>query len=98
MSLFEWLFGQVEAGWHSMDSAPRDGTPIEIRCSYGYEPWVQVGRYAMDNFVGPIWEFRSGGFKTYVNAVSAQSRANGASEYQMKWRPTSKPFENSPRT
>jgi hypothetical protein len=25
--------------WKPMSTAPRDGTPIEIRCTYGIAPW-----------------------------------------------------------
>lgn len=25
--------------WQEMSTAPRDGTPIEVRCTYGIAPW-----------------------------------------------------------
>jgi hypothetical protein len=29
----------INDGWRSMDSAPHDGTIIEVRCTYGVAPW-----------------------------------------------------------
>ena len=31
--------------WRPMGSAPRDGTVIEIRCSYGVAPWYKLYRW-----------------------------------------------------
>jgi hypothetical protein len=30
---------QAQGDWRSMDSAPRDGSTIEVRCTYGVAPW-----------------------------------------------------------
>lgn len=38
--------------WRAMDSAPRDGTVIEIRCSWGYEPWYGNFRWSEGFFPG----------------------------------------------
>jgi len=32
-------------GWQPMASAPRNGTPIEVRCTYGAAPWYGLFRW-----------------------------------------------------
>lgn len=34
-----------DEGWRSMDSAPKDGTIIEVRCTYGVAPWYGLFRW-----------------------------------------------------
>ena len=83
-----WRLFKAGKSWYPMDTAPRDGTEIEIKCTYGYEPWVQKSRWKQDYFVGPIWEFKSGpNFKTYVKDTAYGSRQNGANNSCMRWRP-----------
>lgn len=40
-------YGQTSGGdgWRSFDSAPRDGTAIEVRCTYGVAPWYGLYRW-----------------------------------------------------
>jgi hypothetical protein len=34
------------ATWQPMDSAPRDGTVIEVRCTYGVAPWFGLYKWS----------------------------------------------------
>jgi hypothetical protein len=45
--------GTIEAGeaWRSMGSAPRDGTVIEIRQSYGIQPWFGLFKWVVEKGV-----------------------------------------------
>ena len=87
--MVNWLKELFGNEWRSMDSAPRDGSIIELQCSFG-EPWIQQGRYiANDGFHGPVWQFSFGTWDnayTFIDAISHQARANGASECYLKWR------------
>lgn len=42
---FGIIGGQEQGDWHSMESAPRDGTIIEVRCTYGVAPWYGIFRW-----------------------------------------------------
>lgn len=37
--------GGDSSGWRSMESAPRDGTVVEIKCSYGVAPWYGLFKW-----------------------------------------------------
>ena len=37
-------------GWNSMDTAPRDGTWVEIKNTYGVAPWYCVARWTREDF------------------------------------------------
>lgn len=37
--------GDNEDSWRSMDSAPHDGTWVELKCTYGVAPWYCVARW-----------------------------------------------------
>jgi hypothetical protein len=39
------LMNSTEGGWRSMDGAPRDGTVIEIKCTYGVAPWFALAKW-----------------------------------------------------
>lgn len=78
-------------GWQDMQSAPRDGSEIEIRCTYGFEPWVQRARWARDDFHGAIWRFGEydvGAFKckTFVEDRNFGPRSAGANNSCLQWR------------
>ena len=34
------------SGWRSMDTAPRDGTIVELKCTYGVAPWYNLFRWS----------------------------------------------------
>lgn len=36
-------------GWRSMDAAPRDGTWVELKCTYGVAPWYCIARWTDEN-------------------------------------------------
>jgi hypothetical protein len=61
-------------GWRTMDSAPRDGSIVEIECRYGVRPWRQRARYWLCNTWGWCW----GGACPDV-----------VSESDLRWRPLS---------
>lgn len=83
-----YVFNFLRA-WQPMTDAPRDGTPIKLRCNYGIEPSEHVAKFAVDAFVGPIWDVTPPGCpgKMYIDAVGQQARENGASEIHLQWRP-----------
>lgn len=103
MGLFQAIKRAViEGPWQDMSTAPRDGTLIEIKCSYGYQPWIDKGRWKQDAFVGPIWEFRTPDGITYISGPDAGkkedfvtyiqdrddgARSNGANNSTLQWRP-----------
>lgn len=35
----------AEPGWQPISSAPKDGTVIEVRCTYGVAPWYGLFRW-----------------------------------------------------
>jgi len=37
--------------WRTMHSAPRDGSYVEIRCTYGIAPWYGLFRWTTDGLV-----------------------------------------------
>jgi hypothetical protein len=50
-------------GWCSMDTAPRDGTWVELMCTYGVAPWYCIARWADEQVAsgpdGSITKFKS---------------------------------------
>lgn len=38
-------------GWRSMDTAPRDGTWVELKCTYGVAPWYCLARWTDEQIV-----------------------------------------------
>src|SRR5690242_7899141 len=98
--MFGWLKDQVTqmAGWRNMDTAPRDGTEIEIKCTYGYKPSFMKARWTNDKYAGPIWQ--STQRLEYTNLVTGEkgsspgcfvedvdSGSNGANNSNLRWRP-----------
>lgn len=37
-------------GWRSTETAPRDGTLVEIKCTYGVKPWVAPARWSKNRY------------------------------------------------
>ena len=50
-------------GWKPIESAPKDGTIVEIRCKYGIDPWY--GEFKWSNTRGGWWMYpdNSGGIE-----------------------------------
>lgn len=84
-----------------MSTAPRDGTIIELRCSYGVAPWYDLYRWTDEIQVEVIgydtdaegkWRQRDLGFETSKGTrkkwVSATRPGHSmASEESLHWRP-----------
>jgi len=74
--------------WRSMDSAPRDGTWIEIRNSNGIAPWYALARWSREEEVFG----REGEPKVYWSNESQWRCRGGTSvitgaEHHLSWRP-----------
>jgi hypothetical protein len=70
--------------WRSMESAPRDGTIIELRCTYGVAPWYGLHRWTTEGFTSdPRW-----------NSVDKPNQSIAADEEYLAWRPYAGSPEN----
>ena len=88
--MFNWLFRKPSFFWRSMDSAPRDGTKIEIRCAYGGTPWVKIARSSQHPMDGAIWkidEHESGTYTYVEDTWDYRGRYQGAKNTDLQWRP-----------
>lgn len=73
--------------YREMDSAPRDGSIIELKCYFGIEPWVSKAKWVQDPVAGSIWQMISDSpWKSYVEDRYC-SRQDGAGIASLKWRP-----------
>lgn len=41
--------------WRGMNTAPRDGSVVWLRCTYGYEPWEGRFRWGSNSPFGNSW-------------------------------------------
>lgn len=41
--------------WQPLETAPKDGTIIEIRCTYGVAPWYGLYHWVETELFGPKW-------------------------------------------
>lgn len=75
------------SGWRSMDTAPRDGTPVELKCTYGVAPWYGVFKWTGKRAAhGPNGELHE--FETEPTWVDARNPSMGVSdEGHLHWRP-----------
>lgn len=72
--------------WYSMDSAPRDGTWVELKCTYGAAPWYCLARWTDEMF---CFNGR-GGRSTFRSSGKSWRKPDGggpSSETQLQWRP-----------
>lgn len=64
--------------WQPIETAPRDGTIVELRCTYGMEPWT--GWF--------LWRqgWWPGGVGCWVRPEDERSGIDPAFEYALTWR------------
>ncbi len=76
------------SGWRSMDAAPRDGTWVELKCTYGVAPWYCIARWT-DEYV---CQGRNGERYTGKSDKPSWQKPEGGgpfSEGSLHWRPYS---------
>ncbi len=80
--------GRTETPWQSMESAPRDATVVELRCTYGIAPWYGLFQWVQDEWSHPtVWLWRSA--TDPRTSVGDRCRnALGGCEDNLSWRPT----------
>lgn len=39
--------------WRDMTTAPRDGTVVELECTYGFTPWYGLHRWSGGHWLSP---------------------------------------------
>lgn len=74
--------------WRAMDSAPRDGMIVELKCSYGVAPWYAIcrwtdERYALDMGTGALVRLEPDGFSWR----KVGSSGGPSDERYLQWRP-----------
>lgn len=73
--------------WRSIDSAPRDGTVVEIKNTYGVAPWYGLykwtGKRTSRDQHGNVHEYNSE--PAWVSATDGSISISG--EGHIKWRP-----------
>lgn len=81
--------GSPEGGWRSMDSAPRDGTVVELRCTYGVAPWYDLFKWTAENAPiiqdGVTYNFRDDQAPRWKKAQNLQSSVDDGP--YLSWRP-----------
>lgn len=74
-------------GWQSMDSAPRDGTIVELKCTYGVAPWYGLFRWT-DEALAQNNDGTTTLVKMGKHGWHSPSQSSGVSDEQhLKWRP-----------
>lgn len=77
--------------WRSMDSAPRDGTVIEIMCTYGVAPWYDLVKWTNEYKAWCVGGDDAGHYITMTSSEpswrSVTKGSSPASESSLKWRP-----------
>lgn len=73
-------------GWRSMDTAPRDGTWVELKCTYGVAPWYCIARWTDEQ----ISHDQEGQAHTYKASKSSWVKRKGGGPFDegsLHWRP-----------
>lgn len=75
--------------WNHMSTAPRDGTWIELKCSYGVAPWYGLARWTTDRYVyKPVSE--GSGFEYYQSDtptwILSEKGHSVSDENYLEWR------------
>jgi hypothetical protein len=79
------------AGWRSMSTAPRDGSVIELRCTYGVAPWYGLFKWS-NEVQTPDGRRVELGKKRWTDAIDVNKGV--ADESSLSWRPYSGAVEN----
>lgn len=80
------------SGWRSMDTAPRDGTTVELCCTYGIMPWYDLFKWTDERTIPVhgaegVVEIRK--IKGEFGWVKVGDENGGVSdEAHLQWRPT----------
>ena len=81
--------------WRSMDTAPRDGTIVELKCTYGVAPWFGLHRWT--NEMSYIIEGERKTYKvehpTWVKVAESCFCSTVSDESSLSWRP----YESDPK-
>lgn len=78
--------GEHDPGWLSMNSAPRDGTVVELMCTYGVAPWYSLCRWTREDMAhgrDGLMPFT----KDEPSWVKVEGGGGPFSEGHLKWRP-----------
>lgn len=66
-------------GWRSMDTAPRDGTVVELENRYGIAPWYGLFRWTAEHHgytdTQPSW------------IMATDPRSSVSNDASLRWRP-----------
>lgn len=78
-----------EMDWQGMDSAPRDGTAIELKCTYGVAPWFGLFRWTNEAHA----HTSDGRLETFTDShfgwrgVGQHAGSSASDEGHLQWRP-----------
>lgn len=74
-------------GWRTMDSAPKDGTVIELKCTYGVAPWYGLYRWTATRTA--TLEGETFTYETEPAWVKHGNDSSGvaAGDRDLRWRP-----------
>lgn len=78
--------GRQSDDWRSMATAPRDGTWVELKCTYGVAPWYCIARWTDEV---RAWG-RNGWTETYRASKPSWVKPGGGGpfyERSLHWRP-----------
>ena len=71
--------------WRSMDTAPRDGTWVELKCTYGVAPW-----YCLARWTDEISHGQDGQMHTFKRSRFSWVKREGGGPFEegsLHWRP-----------
>lgn len=80
--------------WRSMDSAPRDGSWVELKCTYGVAPWYCVARWTNES---TALDCSTGDRISFTAREHSWQKPDGggpSSESHLHWRPYAGTVEN----
>lgn len=73
-------------GWRTMDSAPRDGSYVELECRYGVAPWYCIARWT-DEVVSSDQNGLRHTWKQHEKSWQKPEGGGPFSEGSLRWRP-----------